>query len=512
MIAASDCRWICRVLAATAVLLAGTHAAYAVPNPGVIVVSVETEAGQPIQGAEVEVIAAHGAGRLPTQRTDARGIAMLSDLAPADYRVAVAAPPHSEWVGDSVLLGSDSGRVVALRSGQVIRLYWRLRRGGDLSVGVTGRGQPVTWACPCDVTIFRGEAEYSGAPAITSDEPPPQTLTFRGLPPASDYTVVFTARGYATQVARSIAIEAGRTATLVFSYDPEDATGVTGTLRMSDGTPVQNAHVYVRRTGTKPVPVPHDGYTRTDDQGHFSIVGLAPGQYSVDLVGRRDAAVVQVESGERADILLTWSETEAVTLSRRPTQAVPATASPPVWPWVKPPNVIKCQQGKVEPTAPLYAEMLPKIVEAFSVGIQCLTAMGKLNRARAMGDLINPDVAQWRKWWSTPQLAFEFDCPQPTDPRFTRACAGAPTIPFVKMAVFFEKARDPGECGCFAAQIFHEVFHMVSEDLRECPPHVCSKLCFACAPDIPEKIQNATGAYEYCVRDCPYCPDLIIHP
>jgi iron complex outermembrane receptor protein len=87
------------------------------------------------------------------------------------------------------------------------------------------------------------------------------------------------------------------------SYAQSTGTTLTGTVTDVKGGALQNATVNVKNDATSDVRT-----TRTDNQGHFVISGIAPGRYSVEISAPGfgvDNRAVQLAAGQNQDVTVT---------------------------------------------------------------------------------------------------------------------------------------------------------------------------------------------------------------
>jgi hypothetical protein len=125
----------------------------------------------------------------------------------------------------------------------------------------------------------------------------------QGLPPSDNCTIEIMAIGHAGMT-KAIKISKGTvTANVNFTVKSDDSTGISGYIKSSvDNKPIKEAEVDLRDSFGRDI-----GYTRTDDTGKYSIVGVTPGVYN--------AVAYWPEGGdwvEKSNILVEYGKSTAV--------------------------------------------------------------------------------------------------------------------------------------------------------------------------------------------------------
>jgi hypothetical protein len=309
-----------------------------------------------------------------------------------------------------------------------------------------------------------------------------------------------------------------------FDYDPGSPTGISGTLRMPDGSPLRAYSVFLRREG-EAIADADSGRARTDESGAFSIVGLPPGVYLLDVEGVTLARAV-VSEGSKSFVALVWGHPVGALEPRERLPRVaynvlesdaafrllalaltpPPGPPPPPWPWAQEPSLFKRAPDddgtclKTVPIArddPLYRTVKPGLIEGIKTGLECLRTKAP-KRYEKMREKLEGTGSFF--FGGPPTLNFVFECLN------FRACAGTPS--FRANTIWFVPSAVRGTCnGCFPSIVFHEMLHLTSTGTAECISYVCAKECFACAAPVPEVIENEAGGKEDC-RQCLSCTDL----
>jgi carboxypeptidase family protein len=281
----------------TGLCLSASLPAMAQSSLGGIVGLVVDDIGAPV--SDVKVLLGRGEEGLTVAETvtDSRGSFTFGDLRPGLFSLAYLPPGASDLVGDYFLprplVTPPTQRLLA---GEVIRVVRTLERGGRIDTILDA--DPSIRQCPCDVEISRPGGLLTPGPEVHD-----RTLVFHGVPPAADYVVKFKTEGYATQRLAPVAVLRAQSTRLSFRYEPNDPTGLVGTLRMAGGSPLASYSVRAKREGESG---PEDASeARTDATGHFAIVGLAPGVYVLDVDGV-PLARVGVVLGARSSADLVW--------------------------------------------------------------------------------------------------------------------------------------------------------------------------------------------------------------
>jgi hypothetical protein len=261
---------------------------------GSIAGRVRDDAGAPMANTEV-------AAGLHTTKTDAQGWFAITDVKPGSYDVLFGPPPETDLVGDLMMDYSfRNATKVKVEAGKVSHVEKTFARGGRLEVTVLEAGVPVARAEVFAPSLFAsGAGSFAAEPLFDRGR-----FIYWGLPPRNNYEIDFHPPGFARQKRTGIAITAGQTTRITLRFDPSDATGLSGTLRLADGQPAADVVIYVVNEATST----ESGESKTNAEGRFRIVGLPAGRYRVGALGAPALASVQVVAGVTAGVTLTWPE------------------------------------------------------------------------------------------------------------------------------------------------------------------------------------------------------------
>lgn len=105
-------------------------------------------------------------------------------------------------------------------------------------------------------------------------------FTFASLPPG-EYHVIVNRAGFAFEIpaAPAVNVVAGRTASVTIELPR--AAAISGEVRDDRGTPRRGVQISVMRKITGGTAPPPELPVRTDEDGHFQVNGLVPGEYLV---------------------------------------------------------------------------------------------------------------------------------------------------------------------------------------------------------------------------------------
>jgi hypothetical protein len=293
-------------LAAFLLIISPAACATAVQS-GSIVGKVLTEGGDPVEAATVKLVA--DTAIVKEVVTDAAGEFSFPCIPPGSYRVWVIPPVTRDLVGDTLEAEASQVRH-AVHADRVTSMERRLPQGGRLLVKFTRGGS--TWSPDSGVfsLTLSSPAGRLDSPTALADG-----VIFGGLPPRDDYELVFEPEGFATQRVHNLSISPSASTTATVRYDPDDATGIVGILRMPDGSPLSDVLLSVRLQG-QPLEA-SAGADKTDDEGRFSIVGLQPGTYVIDDVTTPELGTVVVEQGSRTQVELVWGQGRVASMDMR---------------------------------------------------------------------------------------------------------------------------------------------------------------------------------------------------
>jgi hypothetical protein len=484
---------------------------------GAIAGKVIDEANAPVPGVTVVLATGEWGHKHSETKTDSSGSFSFRDLEPVPFFVSFHPPKETDLVGDGYstqpMMVSPTQRVIA---GKVVRIERKLAQGGRIEATV----QTSAPRCPCRLSVSSLVASYDVQPEIRE-----RSLIFHGVPAGTDYILRFEADGYGTQRKTAITVRPRQATQVSFDYDPGSPTGISGTLRMPDGSPLGRYTVYLRREG-ETIADADSGRARTDESGGFSIVGLPPGVYLLDVEGVTLGRAI-VADGSKSLVALVWGRPVA---GLEPREGLPRVAynvldssvavrllalavspppgpPPPPWPWPQEPNLFRrapdddgsCR--KVVPLArdePLYRTVRPGLIEGIKTGLECLRTKAPRRHERMREKL---EGTGGFFFGGPPALNFVFECLHPT------GCSGTPSQR--ANTIWFVPATVRGTCnGCFPSAVFHEMLHLTSTSAAECITYRCAKECFACAAPVLDEIENeASGKKEDC-RPCLSCTDL----
>jgi hypothetical protein len=146
------------------------------------------------------------------------------------------------------------------------------------------------------MTLAAGSGHYGPAPDLVEGR-----VVFSNLAARQDYELTFAVDGYAKAVRRGVVVSAGQVNQILFDFDPDESTGITGVVNDSVGAPQGDVNVAVVSDSTSETA----GDATTTPQGHFQVVGLAPGVYRVLIVGDwASSSRVSVTRGRLSSIVL----------------------------------------------------------------------------------------------------------------------------------------------------------------------------------------------------------------
>ncbi len=201
--------------------------------------------------------------------TDARGVYVLKDLNPGTYLIGfykendfyVKEEPHVE--------------VVLPKGKHVVNVNHVLMLGGSISGtvyqsdGTTPMAEVGVYASVSGIQQNWIDSSRYRATGIDGK------FLLQGLPPSDNCTIAITVPGHA-RMTKTVKITKGTvTGNVNFTVKWDDVTGINGYIKSSvDGKPIKDAEVDLRDGSGSDI-----GYTRTDDTGKYSIVGVTPGTY-----------------------------------------------------------------------------------------------------------------------------------------------------------------------------------------------------------------------------------------
>ncbi|MCF6137924.1 carboxypeptidase regulatory-like domain-containing protein [Pseudalkalibacillus berkeleyi] len=244
------------------------------PNPGTLTGKVtDSETGDPLPNTTVQVTNGNGV-TVGTTITDASGDYTFTRLAPGSYTVTFIAEGYgSKNIGTKIEPNQTTTLNVALD--QLV---------GAISGTVTDTGSnPISGAL---VEIFSNNILIASTSTGGNG-----SYTINNLTPGA-YTVSVSKENFGTEtVGASVLANEITTANVTLTPNP----GIlTGTVSTSSGDPIQGAVITIKdlRTGANIIQVV------TNNQGNYTALGLAPGDYSVlaqaeDFQSQRKGAIIQ---------------------------------------------------------------------------------------------------------------------------------------------------------------------------------------------------------------------------
>jgi len=247
-----------------------------------------TGKGKPLSGICIDVVPVY-AGRVYGAKSGKNGVYTVRHVAPGSYHVIFApffeCPSHANWLqqvyknnNDLNAVFSDSGAAVRVRAGHTTSgIDGNLRLGGEISGTVTSKsGATQHGICVfADGKVARNQYEYSSAK--TSGD---GAYQLHALFPGK-YTVGFSIGcgshgNYAPVNHKPVKVALAQRVT-VNQVLPTGAS-ISGkvTLTSSSGTPIEGICVYAFETDGVVY-----GTTATDANGHYRVIGLVGGRYSL---------------------------------------------------------------------------------------------------------------------------------------------------------------------------------------------------------------------------------------
>jgi 5-hydroxyisourate hydrolase-like protein (transthyretin family) len=165
-----------------------------------------------------------------------------------------------------------------VKKGQHYKIEKKALLGGELRVFVKN-SYGTEFICPSNVDFFIELIGESGMPyGYGPHQNPARPGEYYLKMPPGTYRCEVHVDGYPTQKAKDIRIEKGKIETREFTVDLNDSTGIEGTVISSeDGSPISEIWlaVYDENTNEEICTM------RSDDNGHYVVVGLAPGKYRI---------------------------------------------------------------------------------------------------------------------------------------------------------------------------------------------------------------------------------------
>ncbi|WWB87080.1 carboxypeptidase regulatory-like domain-containing protein [Priestia aryabhattai] len=232
------------------------------PSPGTITGSVfNQQTGAPIAGASIAIRQFSPFGPIvATIATNIQGQFTVFNLTPGAY-TAVASEPNFGTESASTFVQSNSVSTVLLNLSPDPGIAQ-----GTITSAQTGQTLADTLLRILDVNgvlVAVSQTDISG------------NYRIQGLAPGT-FTIVATNPQF-QQLANGITIASNQTVTQNISLQPNPGT-ITGTVvNAQTGTPLSGAVLQVFQSGST-TPVAN---TVTDQNGSFSLIGLAPGEYSL---------------------------------------------------------------------------------------------------------------------------------------------------------------------------------------------------------------------------------------
>lgn len=237
------------------------------------------DAGRPVAGGTVVL----GDYRV---KTDKNGRFTITGVSPGEHEV-IAGPPVGSDLAGPVFYGTAAwahrDKVVVV-AGRVTRFEKRLPRGGRIELTIRRHGVAMTeeeirrlWP-----EMMRIDLTYPGAGYASLElETRSGRILFWGLPVRSDYQIEFELRGFMNVILPGIAVTPGQTTAAVLDFDPDESTGVAGTVTDKDSHPKGDVRVWATRDGA----TESRGWAVSDTSGTFRILGMMPGSYRVGIWG-----------------------------------------------------------------------------------------------------------------------------------------------------------------------------------------------------------------------------------
>jgi hypothetical protein len=254
---------------------------------------IRDEAGTPVAGVSIAL-----GDRATT--TDRNGSFVFTDVVPKKYVLSVGPTPDSGLAGDFFTLGNLAGATrIDVQGAAVTRVSRTLSRAGQIQTDLS----PPQESAADRPSLSRGDgAVFLVDPKHTNGG----GFLFWGLEPRGDYVLEYEPMGYRRQVVRGVSVAVGQVVHVALVNDPNDATGITGTLTTVDGRPLADALVFAVLDSDPETR----GTTKTNATGHFTVVGLPAGTYTVEAVGSgpTPAAKTTVTAGRRTPVALVWPQ------------------------------------------------------------------------------------------------------------------------------------------------------------------------------------------------------------
>ena len=184
----------------------------------------------------------------------------------------------------------ENRKIIRVKAGQITKFIKKAKLGGVLKlILVDENGDriiPNFLFNPEDMKI-RPSVEYAQFPGVyasyhnkSGDRFHDGEITLYSLFPGKYYIEVYpTSMGYGPIFLKDVVVQSGQTKIQPVVMDLSDNTGIAGTITDTNGNPIKNALVLIKKNDD------HQYFAgiRTDNNGYYKIIGLLEGMYDLDI-------------------------------------------------------------------------------------------------------------------------------------------------------------------------------------------------------------------------------------
>jgi hypothetical protein len=435
------------------------------------------DTGQGLSGVSVEasLLVGEQGGRYYGTTND-KGVYALNDLAPGTYLVGFSKQ------GSLYVSESPHVEVVLPKGKHLVNVNYILQLGGAISGAVYGADGMTPLS---DVGLYANvqnlqqewvkSSQYGGTDADGK-------FLLQGLPQSDNCSLEVIAHGHA-HVIKTVKITKGTiTGNTNFTVKWNDITGINGYVRSSiDGKLITNARVELADLSGNEI-----GYTRTDESGKYSIVGVTPGIYEATAYWPEgddwiDKTNILVESGKSTLTNFDFDKAAPVTentpiiwdrfLGLFISNAFGAgPGKQPTYPDPKfDPNNGICSGPQIKKIKATYE----KVRERIKVNSpRCMTDFPGGTRSQLLNKLKEKLIIKCQRqafadcWHRNERGVRVNDC--------ARGAVSGNDMSICPLAF------SQNSCGCLEGTVFHELVHNIGVE-NEDKPEECAKACFKCA-------------------------------